>query len=156
MDRPVGEGKRKRLLKSGCFAANYWVTGQIQHSDMGSFSWKPNDSVTDTPFQILKLIDYMDFCKEYGDEGQEAEKLVRRILRDVWIPWFHQLDYLDERANFAWPHAKGKSFDTYRLADHFWILRTLKALYDSGVSNHQPSMVGNENEPAIWNSVEKD
>ncbi|KAI7776720.1 hypothetical protein LA080_004654 [Diaporthe eres] len=156
MDQPIAEGKRKRLLKSGCYSANYLVTGQIQHSDMRGFSWKPCDSVTDTPFHILKLIDYMDLCKAFGDNGQEAEVLVRRILRDVWVPWYHELDDLDKRASFAWPHATGKGFNTYTLADQFWIWKTLKALHDSGVSNQELSTNSSENEPAVWNSVVKE
>lgn len=152
MDQQPGKGKRKRLLKSGCFAANYWVTGHIERSRIGHFSWQPTDSVTDTAFHVLKLIDYMELCKESGAKGQEAEELVRRILRDVWVPWFRELDNLDKRASFAWPADKG--YNTFRLADHFWIWRTLKALHDSGVSNPQSS-TDSKNEPGGWDSLEK-
>lgn len=154
MDQQVGKGKRKRLLKSGCFAANYWVTGHIKRSRVGRFAWQPNDSVTDTAFHVLKLIDYMKFDKEYGGKGQEVEELVRRILRDVWVPWFRELDKLDKRASFAWPHTADKSYNTFRLADHFWIWKTLKALHDSGVSNPQSS-TNSENEPDVWDNLEK-
>lgn len=143
-------------MKSGCFAANYWVTGRIQHSHDGSFSCQPNDSVNDTAFHVLKLVDYMDLCKEYGDEGQTAEQLVRRILGDVWVPWFHDLDDLDKRASFTWQHATDKSFNAYRLSDHFWVWKALKALYDSGVPKRQPSKNFSRNETAAWNSVESD
>lgn len=130
------------------------MTGHIKRSHIGLYSWQPNNSVTDTAFHALKLLDYMELCKEFGGKGQEAEELIRRILRDVWVPWFRELDNLDKRASFAWPHAAYKSCNTFRLADHFWIWKTLKALHDSGVSNPQSS-TNSKNEPGVWDSPEQ-
>lgn len=137
-DQPVGPETRTRLLGNGCFAANYWVTGEIERAGKNS-SWQPDDAITDTSFHVLKLVDYMNFCKKYDGSEEDGQELARRILGDVWVPWLHELDKLDRRASFAWPHALDEGVHKYRLADHFWIWKTLKALEDSGVLNHQAS-----------------
>lgn len=132
-------GKCKRLLDSGCFAANYWVTGEIERSTNAG-SWQPNDGITDTPFQVLKMVEYIKFCrdcKDCGDEVVNDAELAKSILKDVWVPWFHMLDKTDKRASFAWPHARKEGVETYRLADHFWVWKALKELEDSKVSHYQ-------------------
>lgn len=96
----------------------------------------------------------MNFTKGCDTDAKEAEELVHRILRDVWVPWFHELDKLDKRGSFAWPHAVDEDVNTYRLADHFWIWKTLKTLDDLGVSNHQPSTKSRENERLVWKDEE--
>ncbi|KAJ0108354.1 hypothetical protein J7T55_005331 [Diaporthe amygdali] len=126
---------------------------EIERSENNN-SWQPNDSVTDTPFHVLKLVEYMNFTKGCDTDAKEAEELVHRILRDVWVPWFHELDKLDKRGSFAWPHAVDEDVNTYRLADHFWIWKTLKTLDDLGVSNHQPSTKSRENERLAWKDEE--
>ncbi|KAL1848509.1 hypothetical protein Daus18300_013610, partial [Diaporthe australafricana] len=137
-DQPAGPETRRRLLKNGCFAANYWVTGELERAGKNS-SWQPDDSITDTSFHVLKLVEYMNFCKKYDGGEEDGKKLAHRILGDIWVPWLHELDKLDRRASFAWPHALDEGVHKYRLADHFWIWKTLKALEDSGFLTHQAS-----------------
>lgn len=129
-------GKRTRLLESGCFAANYWVTGEIERSSNAG-SWQPNDGITDTPFQVLKMIEYIKFCEDCEDEAGNHAELAKSILKDVWVPWFHELDKTDKRGSFAWPHARKEGVETYRLVDHFWVWKALKELEDSKVSHYR-------------------
>ncbi|KAG6357291.1 hypothetical protein INS49_015169 [Diaporthe citri] len=103
---------------------------------------------------VEMLVEYMDFCKESDDNGREAEMQIRRIFKDVWVPWFHELDRLDKRASFSWPHGTDEGVETYRLADHFWIWKTLKVLDDLGVFDHQLATKFREAEQLIWKGEE--
>lgn len=80
----------------------------------------------------------MDFCTQYGVNNEEADKIVCRILGDVSIPWLYELGKSDKRACFAWPHDTYEGVQTYKLADHFWIWKTLKALFQLGPLGDQP------------------
>lgn len=156
MDKPPAPGTRKKLLGSGCFAHSYWVTGEIAPSR--GYTWQLRSDVTDTPFHILKLTEYMAFCREFGDNGKEAQKKVCRILSDVWVPWFYELGKSDKRACFAWSHnTELLGVDEYKLSDHFWIWKTLKAVRDAGARREQhltdsceDERLSGEDDDAIW------
>ncbi|KAF3024385.1 hypothetical protein E8E14_014383 [Neopestalotiopsis sp. 37M] len=113
-------------LKSGDFAANYWVTGKIYPNEDDSGSWQASEGVVNTPFQILKAAEVSSFYS--GDETAQSlcESLVRRI-RD---PWLERLHNMDQRVKFAWPHAVEEGINIFRLDDHVWIWRAFKALHD--------------------------
>lgn len=113
---------------SGCFAANYWLNGEIMPK--GGQSWQPPDSLTDTPFQILKLTSYKPFIDEEDDVRMER---LMKLLREVSLPWLHEIDDLDRRGVYAWPHSHDDGINTYRLDDHVWIWRSLKELEDAGL-----------------------
>lgn len=129
-------GSTETLLPSGCFAANYWVNGQIMPK--GGASWQPNDAVTDTPFQILKVVAYVKWLKEEKTfQASEDQRLRNQmdLLRDVWVCLIHQLDDLDKRKACAWPHTNEDGLNTYRLDDHFWLWSSLSELHDLGLWN---------------------
>lgn len=136
---------QSRLLKSGCFAANYWVTGFI--TSRASYTWQPNDTVTDTPFQILKIVEYLHICNQ--DEDGEG-KAVRELLRDIWIPWLLELDKTDRRSSYAWPHAFHEGVNTFRLDDHVWVWRALRSLEDLDLWKSLPSLKSIKEGKATW------
>lgn len=130
---PPEENKSLLESGSGCFAANYWLNGEIMPK--GGESWQPPDSATDTPFQILKLASYKQFIDEEDDVRMER---LMELLQDVSLPWLHEIDDLDRRRVFAWPHSHDDGINTYRLDDHVWIWRGLKALEEAGLWNCSP------------------
>lgn len=99
-----------------------------------SNTWQPNDTVTDTPFQILKITDYVRTCDK-DDEIME----IHELLQDIWIPWLLDLDKLDCRSSYAWPHAFHEDVNIFRLDDHVWVWRALKSLEDRGLWKTLPS-----------------
>lgn len=125
--------RTKSLLSSGCFAANYWVNGQIMPND--SDSWQPDDAITDTPFQVLKVTAYVKWLRTvHKIERLEDESLrvYMALLRDVWAYWIHELDNLDKRQACAWRHANEDGLNTYRLDDHIWLWNGLTELHSLG------------------------
>lgn len=137
--------KRAQFLQTGCFAANYWVTGEAMLED--SITWQPPDAMTDTALQILKL---QEFLKLYSDV--KPEDVAHQVTDDIYIPWLVELDRLDRWKAFAWPHTLEEGISTFRLDDHFWIWKALKFLDDTAtiprensrqrrLRNHQPGNV---------------
>lgn len=124
------------LLDSGCFAANYWAHGQIIPGNMGS--WQPDDGITDTPFQILKVTAYVKWWKTVPRIQIPEDQGLRHhmaLLRDIWVCWIHELDDLDKRKACAWRHASEDGLNTYRLDDHVWLWNSLRELHDLDLWN---------------------
>ncbi|KAL1848018.1 hypothetical protein VTK73DRAFT_10214 [Phialemonium thermophilum] len=113
--------------KDGCFAANYRLWGAVMAEE--SASWKARDALTDTPFQILKAT---LFHRLYHRDPLDVE-LARNLVGRVGRKWLQTLEKLDPRWKYAWPHAREDDVNTFRLDDHVWIWRALKALEDSGL-----------------------
>lgn len=99
-----------------------------------SNTWQPNDTVTDTPFQILKVTDYVRIC-----DNDDEIKEIRELLQEIWIPWLLDLEKLDCRSSYAWPHAFHEDVNIFRLDDHVWVWRALKSLEDLGLWKTLPS-----------------
>lgn len=118
------------LLGSGCFAANYWVNGQIMPDSSGS--WQSHDAIRDTPFQTLKVTTYIKwFQKSENIQSLEDERLRHHmaLLRDVWVCLIHELDDMDKRKACAWHHKREDGLNTHRLDDHVWVWRSLNELH---------------------------
>lgn len=113
------------ITQAGCFAANYWVTGKttVEHSD--TLSWQPQNRMTDTALQILKLAEYKKLVVDSRDVGQY---IAQDLLNDIYIPWLTELDRLDIRKTCSWPHSNMEGIMKFRLDDHFWIWKALKFL----------------------------
>lgn len=99
-----------------------------------SDTWQPNDTVTDTPFQILKITDYVRIC-----DNDDEIKGMHELLQDIWIPWLLNLEMLDCRSTYAWPHAFHEDVNIFRLDDHVWVWRALKSLEERGLWKTLPS-----------------
>lgn len=140
----------KSLLESGCFAANYWLSGNIMPK--GSRSWQPLDSMTDTPFQILKLANYAQFIGE-GDEERRDRHM--SLLRDVSVPWINEIEYLDRRGMFAWPHSQDDGINTYRLDDHVWLWRSLTSLKGLGLWDYSPLARSATDGKIVWDGHDR-
>ncbi|KAF3768201.1 hypothetical protein M406DRAFT_349693 [Cryphonectria parasitica EP155] len=126
------KAEKGNFLQTGCFSANYWVTGEVMPES--SHSWLPPNAITDTALQILKVAEYM----KLGPQGDAKDK-AEQIINDVYLPWLVELDRLDIRKAFAWPHAGVEGINTFRLDDHFWIWKALKFL-DDRAKKVQPSL----------------
>ncbi|KAF5523655.1 hypothetical protein CGCA056_v004233 [Colletotrichum aenigma] len=106
---------------SNCFSANYWVKGNKMSRNEESESFMPIDSLTDTPFQIIKVF---EFASQY--HGEDELDLARGIIKQVAIPWITALNKSDVRISRAWPHSQDEGCNKYRLSEHVWIWRALK------------------------------
>lgn len=116
---------------SGYFEANYWVTGQTQDQLEGDNCQPPN-CVTDTAFQILKITEYASAYEI------ESGRSVQSLLTKIFVAWLQDLDRLDHREKFAWQRPKQDGADTFRLEDHFWVWRALKALEEQNMWSDLP------------------
>lgn len=122
------------LLSSGLFAANYWVNGSRMPKDPGCLSWQPENMITDTLFQVLKMTGYAkyrcpDRFRRSDDEKEEHDDgLVDELLLDVWIPLLYNLDKTDVRRKYAWPHRQRDGVNIFRLDDHVWLWKCLSEM----------------------------
>ncbi|KAI1373906.1 hypothetical protein F4677DRAFT_427594 [Hypoxylon crocopeplum] len=116
---------QKAERKSEDFVANYWVTGKAM--DRSSSSWQPDDSLTDTAFQLLKAKE----CAAFYEKGDLDLKV--SSLNVICKAWIEKLDRLDRRAHSAWPHTEQAGTNVFRLDDHVWIWRALKAVEELDV-----------------------
>lgn len=125
------ETSSSRLLYSGCFAANYWVTGKMipQRGE----TWQPPNRITDTAFQSLKMTEMYNHLGK-DDKTVDTENILR-MIEDTYVPWLFKLSRIDHQKNFAWPHAVTEGFNKFRLDDHFWIWKALKSLERSKVTS---------------------
>lgn len=107
------------MLVNKGFVANYWVNGKlIDGSD--SDTWLAKDSLLDTAFQFIKVDDYAALDPEVATEA-------KYVMRGVVGNWMVDLKAKEHRKSFAWPHAF-ESLPSFRLDDHVWIWRALKAI----------------------------
>lgn len=128
------EKQRKHPLDSGCFAANYWMTGD----EMPEYSQisQPENTTTDTALQILKVTSYVS---TYYDLPSDKLDRIYATLTKIFVSWLCALDKLDVRARYAWPHSKEDGVNTFRLEDHYWIWKALKAMDDLKMWTQLPS-----------------
>lgn len=117
-----------KKAQSGCFAANYWVMGEIMPKS--EFSFTPNDSLTDTAYQLAKAA---EFAKVYEAKGNnDPVPFIREISRH----WTKDLRKLDKRRSYVWSEKKVEGANKFRLSTHVWIWRTLKAIH-SHLQEHE-------------------
>ncbi|KAJ4387730.1 hypothetical protein N0V93_008329 [Gnomoniopsis smithogilvyi] len=116
------------LTEEGVFAANYKVAGRIWWNIAASNTWMPDDSLTDTPFQIIKAAHYYAVFSEID----LAQTLVDRVQNGVLC----SLAKFDPRHKLVWPHREEKGVNVFRLDDQVWIWTAIKAAHDT--------------EPSLW------
>lgn len=114
---------RKAEKQSGCFVSNYWVTGRIMTDD--TRSWKPENCITDTAFQLLKAGECLKFYPE-GDDRKSAMDAMGGLCQS----WIGSLEERDKRDCSAWTHTEREDTNVFRLDDHFWIWKALKLIED--------------------------
>lgn len=147
----VCEGHMRWLRKAtktrtDCFAANYWVNGTLMNTDSPSDT--PNDSHTDTAFQLLKALEFRDmpFADEYV-----RDRLANNLLREVAMRWVRVLHRVDKRKVCAWTNAKVEGSDKYRLSNNFWIWKALR-----GIESSLPAYAVAESGGGHRNDVDED
>ncbi|KAK1963129.1 hypothetical protein LY78DRAFT_642002 [Colletotrichum sublineola] len=126
--------------KSNCFAANYWVTGNIMTFETASYM--PNESLTDTPFQLMKACDFADQYTSRTDQDL-AQGIVHSVAKD----WITALDKTDKRLSHVWPHAQDEGCNKYRLNEHVWVWRVLKFIEDNRSKFPQPNQLPDVRNP---------
>ncbi|KAL1862453.1 hypothetical protein Daus18300_008550 [Diaporthe australafricana] len=94
----------------------------------------PDNAITDTALQILKVNGYVTYLRDEGNERDEYMNL----LKDIWVPWLYTLSYLDMRGAFAWAYTQDDGIKRYRLDDQVWIWRSLGAMGDLDLWNYHP------------------
>ncbi|KAF2469786.1 uncharacterized protein BDR25DRAFT_288189, partial [Lindgomyces ingoldianus] len=99
--------------------------------DRSSFSWTPNDSLTDTPFQIIKAAEFASLYPHPEDQA-----LAWNTVLSVCEPWLRALEKLDKHARFAWPHAQEEGINIFRLDDHVWIWKALRSIEELDIWGH--------------------
>lgn len=98
----------------------------------GGGSWQPDNTVTDTAYQILKITAYVKwFHEKYNTQSLEDGRLTvyMALLRDLWAYWIQELHDLDKRKACAWRHASKDGLNTFRLDDHIWLWNSLVDLH---------------------------
>lgn len=126
--------------RSGCFAANYWVTGKVMDdSTSPSAAWTPRDSLTDTPFQLIKAAEFGALYSDLKDQ-----KLAQSIISGVCENWIATLEKLDKRERSAWPHTAEEGINVFRLDDHVWIWKALKSIEDLEIWEQLRGLPGND------------
>lgn len=108
-------------------------------SDSPEETWKPENSIIDTALQILKITEYANTYDEDEDYLGEDSERVQSLLTRVFVSWLQNLNKLDFRDQYAWPHAREDGANTFRLEEHFWAWKALKAMEDQGISSKLPS-----------------
>lgn len=140
------ETSSSRLLYSGCFGANYLVTGEM--IPRRGETWQPPNMITDTAFQSLKMTEMYNHLGQIdksldtgnndertANENAEDQPEILKMIEDTYVPWLFKLGRIDHQENFAWPHAVTEGFNKFRLDDHFWIWKALKSLEHSKVTS---------------------
>ncbi|KAL1799476.1 hypothetical protein ACET3X_003513 [Alternaria dauci] len=109
----------------GCFRANYWVTGKIIIKDDSSSVTSP-ESLTDTPFQLIKLAGYGRLFKLGRDDSSMAE------LKTLANNWIQGLENANARGFYAFPrpNTDPTMLLEFRLDDHVWMWRALEEIRD--------------------------
>ena len=114
------------------FGANYWVTGNaIETSEGWLTDALGKSSLTDTPFQLIKLADFGEVFKLEKDAT--FSKKLRTLVKD----WVKEIDNINTRGFYAFPHPKKDhtTLQEFRLDDHVWIWRTLQSVKHFGLGN---------------------
>jgi hypothetical protein len=124
--RRVCEGHIKWLIQTkktdaGCFAANYWVTGEILPES--EYSFTPDNSQTDTAYQLGKVAEFATVYK--ANANDQLLSFMQKMSKD----WTKELRKLDKRASYVWSEKKVEGASKFRLSNHVWIWRTLKAIH---------------------------
>ncbi|OHE95463.1 hypothetical protein CORC01_09196 [Colletotrichum orchidophilum] len=90
-----------------------------------SESFIPSNSFTDTPFQLMKASEFSSLYNSKDDRD-----LARQVIRKVGKAWVDTLHKSDKRTSHVWPHAQDEGCNKYRLNEHVWIWRALRAIED--------------------------
>lgn len=119
---------------SGCFAGQYWASGEA--IDQMEYWWLDSSygDVTDTPFQNIK---FPKFAIAY-EKGDSQHQKVRQHLQGRIRPWIRELDRQNRRGFYAFARHPGPStekFRDFKLDDHIWVWKALNLIAEIGLGD---------------------
>lgn len=115
----------EKTAQDSAFRSLYWVSGKAVTLPESSATWVPSDHVRDTAFQILKVI---EFENTFDDVENDDSSLVGEIITQWGQDWVRWLEKSDRRESLTWHHNEDEGLKVFRLDDHVWIWRALKAM----------------------------
>lgn len=105
----------------------YWVSGEKVNVPKSSRTWAPLGNVRYTAFHILKV---MEFANSINDAEDCDSSLFGEIISLWGWDFVRWLERLDSREDLTWHHKRVETLRVFRLDDHVWIWRALKAMED--------------------------
>ncbi|KAK1637300.1 hypothetical protein BDP81DRAFT_406203 [Colletotrichum phormii] len=107
--------------------------------DSGVFSADHRN--TDDPFWLMKASEFMSVYKTQDDHD-----LARQVIRRVAKAWISTLQEADKRTSHVWPRAQDEGCNKYRLSEHVWIWKALKAIKDDRQRPSETQNLSDDNE----------
>lgn len=108
----------------------YWATGEAVILPESSAAWVPRQHVRNTAFHILKANEFMN---SFSDDENGEFPVVCEIIGQWGRRWVGLLETSDRRGSLTWHHKESEGVKVFRLDDHVWIWRALKAMEDKRV-----------------------
>lgn len=87
----------------------------------------PRENIPHTAFQILKAL---EFSKAFSDDEECDSWLVGEIISRWGRGMLRWLERYDRRESLSWYHKEDEGLKVFRLDDHVWIWRALRAMED--------------------------
>lgn len=103
------------------------MTGEAVTLPESSEAWVPHEHVRNTAFQILKAMEFANAF--HGDENGDSSLVGQIISQWAW-GWLRWLERSDRRESLTWYHRENEGLKVFRLDDHVWVWRALKAMED--------------------------
>lgn len=116
----------EKTEKDEVFGSLYWVSGEAVNLPESSPSWAPRRHVRQTAFQILKATIFAGSFR--GDDVDSS--LIGEMISQWGRGWVRWLERSDRRESLTWDHKEDQGLKVFRLDDHVWIWRALKAMED--------------------------
>lgn len=109
------------------FKAVYWVAGTAVPIARLYLQFAPRENIPHTAFQILKAL---EFSKAFSGYEECDSSLVGEIISRWGRGMLRWLERYDRRESLSWYHKEDEGFKVFRLDDHVWIWRALRAMED--------------------------
>lgn len=101
------------------------MSGKAVPKQESSQTWVPRGHVRNTAFEILKAI---EFANAFDEDKYGYSSLVGEMISGWGLDWVRRLERTDKRGSTTWHHKREEGLKNFRLDDHVWIWRALKAM----------------------------
>lgn len=116
----------EKTEKGEAFGSLYWVSGEAVILPEFSQSWWARKRVRNTALQIIKATIFAESFRQDNVDSSLIGEMISQWGRG-WVRW---LERSDRRESLMWDHKEYQGLKVFRLDDHFWIWRALKAMED--------------------------